>query len=174
MSRLTGSAVCLVALMLGGPPAHAQQAVRDDCASPKQAPLTDGCKLLDAFLVAFNEADPVAFAAANHYPHIRVTGPKVVIWNSPEEYARDNPKESMIAKDTDTKFKGWKTSKWDWRRLVQYSDTTMHFTVAFSRLDGQGKTLATFESLYVLTRKNETWGIQARSSFAGIANGGAY
>lgn len=168
------SVAAAVAIALSAGSALAAPQVRDDCKAPTAQPLKDGCHLLDVFIEAFNKADPTAFAATNNYPHIRITGPKVVVWNTAQDYIRDNPKESMIAKDTDTKFKGWKTSKWDWRRLVQYSDQTMHFTVAFSRLDGKGKTLATFESLYIITKKDGKWGIQARSSFAGIANGGAY
>jgi hypothetical protein len=176
MNRSIKSFTAAIAIMLSAGAAFAASPtpVRDDCKAPTVQPLKDGCELLDVFIGAFNKADPVTFAATNNYPHIRITGPKIVIWNTAEDYIRDNPKESMIAKDTDTKFKGWKTSKWDWRRLVQYSDQTMHFTVAFSRLDGEGKTLATFESLYVITKKDGKWGIQARSSFAGIANGGAY
>ena len=174
MRRVLTNFISGIALIASVGAASAQATVRDDCASPQKQPLVDGCKLLDEFIGAFNKADPVTFASTNNYPHIRITGPKVVIWNTAEDYIRDNPKESMIAKDTDTKFKGWKTSKWDWRRLIQYSDTTMHFTVAFSRLDGAGKTLATFESFYIITKKDGRWGIQARSSFAGIANGGAY
>jgi hypothetical protein len=50
----------------------------------------------------------------------------------------------------------------------------MHFAVAFSRLDEQGNPIATFESFRIFTKKNGRWGQQARSSFAGIANGGAY
>lgn len=174
MRRLVTNILTGIALTATAVSAHAQSPVRDDCASPSKQPLTVGCKLLDEFMDAFNKADPVAFAAPINYPHIRIAGPKVVVWNTAEEYIRDNPRESMVAKDTDTKFKGWKTSRWDWRRLIQYSDQTMHFTVSFGRLDGAGNVIATFESLYILTNKDGRWGIQARSSFAGIANGGAY
>jgi hypothetical protein len=50
----------------------------------------------------------------------------------------------------------------------------MHFAVAFSRLDEKGNKIATFESFRILTKKDGRWGQQARSSFAGIADGGAY
>lgn len=146
----------------------------DDCANPTTEPLASGCALLDKFMAAFNDADPVTFAATNHYPHIRITGPKTTIWNTAAEYEASNPREGFVNKGSETQFKGWVRSAWSSRQLVQYSDTSMHFTVVFDRLDADDKPIATFNSLYILTNRDGEWGIQARSSFAGIANGGAY
>lgn len=149
-------------------------AVRGDSNAPSEQDIQEGYKLFDEAVEAFNNADPERMAAINHYPHIRITGPVVVIWNTPEEYIRSNPRDKLLAKDSQTKFKGWKTSKWEWCKLIQASSETMHFAVAFSRLDESGSRIATFESLRILTKKNGRWGQQVRSSFAGIADGGAY
>ena len=154
--------------------AYAQEEHRNDCAAPQTEPLISGCQLLDEFMAAFNAADPVTFAATNHYPHVRITGPVTTIWNTAAEYEASNSREGLQNKGDETKFKGWVRSAWAWRELVQYSDQSMHFTVSFDRLDAEDKPIASFESLYILTNRDGEWGIQARSSFAGIANGGAY
>lgn len=141
---------------------------------PPEQDLIEAYRLLDEAVDAFNCADPERMAAVNHYPHIRITGPQVVIWNTPEEYAQSNSREKLLSKDRTTTFSGWKTSQWEWRKLIQHSPETMHFAVAFSRLDADGNKLAMFESFRILTKKNGRWGQQARSSFAGIADGGSY
>lgn len=139
-----------------------------------QEDILEGYRLLDEAVEAFNSCDPLRMAEINHYPHIRITGPTVVIWHSAEEFIQSNAREKLQRKDVSTNFKGWKSSRWEWRKLVQHSAEAMHFAVAFSRLDEHGNTIATFESLRILTKKGDRWGIQARSSFAGIADNGAY
>ncbi|TEA76915.1 hypothetical protein [Allopusillimonas ginsengisoli] len=142
---------------------------RDDCSAPANQQIAEGCNTLTKFIDAFNAKDPEAFAASNHYPHIRITGPNVQTWQTAEDYMRDNTKEQMESRENNPKFKGWKASRWDWRRLDGMSENTMHFTTMFSRLNGEGEVLGAFESLYILTKKDGKWGVQARSSFAGVA-----
>jgi hypothetical protein len=55
------------------------------------------------------------------------------------------------------------------RRLVQSPDDKLHFLVQFTRYNNEDKAMVSCESLYILTKRNNRWGVQARSSFAGIA-----
>ena len=133
----------------------------DDCAgAATSALLAEGCQSLDAFMAAFNSRDSLKWAQTLNYPHVRIAGGEVLVWQTPEEYARTNDLEKLAAS-------GWHHSKWDWRHLVQSSDDKLHFTVQFSRYDDQDRRLASYESLYILTRKDGHWGVQARSSYAG-------
>jgi len=163
-----------LALGLGISASHAQTTPTDDCAAPASETIKAGCEVLTRAIEAFNNADPQAYAAVNHYPHIRITGPVTTIWETPEAYAASNSREDFLAKGENTRFKGWDRSEWGWRRIVQESPEAMHFAVSFDRLDKDNKLLASFESFYILTKRDDGWGIQARSSFAGIANRGAY
>ncbi len=139
----------------------------DDCTRPsKSSALITGCKVLDDFMTGFNSRDSLKWAQTLNYPHVRVAGSEVIVWNTPEDYAKANDLQ-QFAKT------GWNHSQWDWRRLVQSSDDKLHFLVQFSRYNDAGKPVAAYESLYILTKKNNHWGVQARSSFAGIAIPGA-
>jgi hypothetical protein len=42
----------------------------------------------------------------------------------------------------------------------------VHLKVAFSRWRADGSLIGHFETIYIVTRQNGHWGIQARSSFA--------
>jgi hypothetical protein len=42
----------------------------------------------------------------------------------------------------------------------------VHFDVAFSRYKADGAKYATYQSLWIVTKKDGQWGVQARSSFA--------
>ncbi len=134
----------------------------DDCAGAIASPLlAAGCQSLDAFMSAFNSRDSLKWAQTLNYPHVRIAGNDVLVWQTPEEYAQANDLEKLAAS-------GWHHSKWDWRHLVQSSDDKLHFTVQFSRYDDQNRRLVSYESFYILTRKDGRWGVQARSSYAGV------
>jgi len=157
------SVFCAAALAQNAGP----RKMKDDCARPAKSPaLASGCKVLDDFMTGFNSRDSLKWAQTLNYPHVRLAGNEVMVWNSPEDYAKANDLQ-QFAKT------GWHHSRWDWRRLVQSSDDKLHFLVQFTRFNDAGKPTATYESLYVLTRRNSHWGVQARSSFAGVAIAGA-
>ena len=151
-----------------------QLPLRDDCADPNTQALEDGCQTLDDWIGAFNANDADAFAASNNYPHVRTTGATTTIWQTPAEYLRDNSSETLAKKADAAGFPGWVKSRWDKRQLIQFDDASLHFTVQFSRLDANDEPVSTIRSLYVLTNDDGHWGVQLRSSFAGISNDAAY
>lgn len=125
-----------------------------------------GIAVLDSFLAAFNAQDAAAWAETLHYPHVRLAADEVIVWDAPEEYARSNEIGRLTAS-------GWHHTRWNWRRLIQADADKLHFIVSFTRYDQADQPLASYEALYVLTRHGSRWGIQARSSYAGIAVPGA-
>lgn len=138
----------------------------DDCArTGGDRTLAEGCAALDRFLAAFNARDPKAWAATLHYPHVRIAGDTVRVWPTAEDYARDNGLAELART-------GWSRSRWDWRHLVQRSDDKLHFAVSFTRYRQDGSRIGSYQSLYILTRRDGAWGTQARSSYAGVAAGG--
>ena len=165
---LIGVISLLLPLNLFTSQALAQQ---NTCASPKAQIPTElayqGCLALDDFMATFNSRDALAWAKTLNYPHIRIAGGETKIWQTPEDYVRDNDLRKLAEKS------GWGYSRWDWRNMVQQSPDKLHFTVQFTRYAPDGKKIASYESFYLLTKVNGRWGTQFRSSFAGVAVPGA-
>ncbi|GJD48253.1 hypothetical protein OPKNFCMD_0970 [Methylobacterium crusticola] len=151
------------ALVLAATGARAEPTPADECAQASPAPLlAQGCAVLDAFMTAFNARDPAAWAATLNFPHVRLAGHEVQVWNTPEDYARANDVGELGRS-------GWSHSRWDWRRLVQQSSDKLHLLVRFTRYGAGDRPLGSYESLYIVTLKDGHWGVQARSSYAGVA-----
>ena len=93
---------------------------------------------------------------------MRIAGGEVLVWQTPEDYARSNDVKGLADQ-------GWSHSAWDYRHLVQSSDDKLHFVLQFTRYGTDGKAIGSYPSLYVVTLKDGHWGVQARSSYAGIA-----
>ena len=117
-------------------------------------------KALDEFMTAFNARDAEAWAATLNYPHVRLASGTVRVWETQEEFA------AYMDFDAFAKRFGWDHSAWDKREVVQSGHDKIHFATTFSRYDKDGNKIATFDSLYVVTKRDGHWGTQARSSFA--------
>jgi hypothetical protein len=128
--------------------------------------LEQGLLLLDAFMAAFNARDALAWSKTLHYPHVRFAGGEVRIWHTPEEYVADN--DIRLLEKT-----GWRYSRWNFRHLVHADADKLHFALQFTRYDDKDRPQGRHQALYVLTRQAGYWGVQARSSYAGIAVSGA-
>ena len=116
---------------------------------------------LEEYMAAFNARDPEAWAATLNYPHVRIAGDNSVrVWATQEEYANYMDFDAFAARF------GWDHSVWDKREVVQSGKDKVHFATTFSRYDKDGNKIATFDSLYVMTKQDGHWGTQARSSFA--------
>ena len=116
---------------------------------------------LDAYMETFNAHDWPANAATLNYPHIRISGARVTIWQNVEEYAGGN-----AARISRTFEQGWHRSAWDERVVVDSTDDKVHLLVRFTRYDARGTALASYPSLWVVTLADGHWGVQTRSTFA--------
>ncbi|MCH7958537.1 MAG: hypothetical protein IID08_00305 [Candidatus Hydrogenedentes bacterium] len=115
---------------------------------------------LDEFMEAFNARDPVAWAATLNYPHVRIAGGSLRVWETEAEFA-----EYMDFDAFAVRF-GWDHSAWDLREIVQSGKDKVHVAVRFSRYNADNEKIATYDSLYIVTRMDGHWGTQARSSYA--------
>lgn len=131
-----------------------------------QAATAAAYAVLDRFLDAFNARDPQRWADTLHYPHVRLAGGEVQLWPIAADYAGSNDLQPLAAT-------GWSHSRWDWIRPVQADADKVHLALQFTRFDAQDRPLQSFQALYVVTRQGDRWGIQSRSSYAGIATPGA-
>jgi hypothetical protein len=114
---------------------------------------------IEAFFKAFNARDNEALKKTLHYPHVRINeAGGVNVWRDASEAGTNF--------DGLTRSEGWARSSLDSVTMRQHDDVKVHFEVVFSRYKADGTKYATYQSLWVSTKKDSAWGIQARSSFA--------
>ncbi|MEF9897614.1 MAG: hypothetical protein RR736_01405 [Pseudomonas sp.] len=157
--------------------ASAQTDLPDSCARDAKGNYSQEfdvpCKALDRFLTTFNAKDELAWAKTLNYPHVRMSGNQVTVWQTPEEYAKDQNLQQL------SKEIGWENTRWNYRYVVQSGSdgqgnaNKYHVALSFTRLDKAGKPISghTFDSFYIITNVDGHWGAQFRSSMAGSLHG---
>jgi hypothetical protein len=65
--------------------------------------------VLDRFMAALNASDQPALLATLHFPHCRLAGDKMRVWDQPGAYLRD----FLARAGAD-----WHHSEWDFRRII--------------------------------------------------------
>lgn len=115
-------------------------------------------KRLDAFLLAFNARDVKAYEATFNFPHVRFASSRVTIIN---------PGDTTLAMFERGMLKEWDHSRWLRREVIHAGAEKVHIDTRFARYRKDGSLLGAFDSIYIVTRVDGRWGIQARSSFAG-------
>ena len=120
--------------------------------------LTSALACLDDYMDGLNRGDEAAVNAACHFPHVRLAGGEVGVWEKSGDY--------KLADFRDRAGDGWHHSTWDERTPIHVGDNKVHLKVKFSRWRKDGSLIGAFETIYIVTRLDGRWGIQARSSFA--------
>ena len=121
-------------------------------------PLKSALLAMDAYLDALNRSDETAANAACNFPHVRLASGKVTVWQTRGDYKID----AFKARAGD----GWHHSTWDERTPIHVGPDKVHLKVKFSRWRADNSLIGAFETIYIVTRQDGHWGIQARSSFA--------
>jgi len=114
---------------------------------------------LDRFMHAFNDQDIKAWAATLHYPHVRFASSQVMIYDSAATFQDRSVFPALQAT-------GWHHSLWTSRTITLSSDTKVHIDTEFERRNANNETIGRYRSLYIVTKIEGHWGIQARSSLA--------
>jgi hypothetical protein len=113
--------------------------------------------VLERHIAALNARDPAAIAATLHFPHYRLAGAGMRIWESPARYFEDFRERAGG---------DWHHSAWDFRRVIAASADKVHLDVQFTRYRSDGSAIASYRSIWVVTRIDGRWAAQLRSSFA--------
>ena len=113
---------------------------------------------LDRFMDALNRRDEAGVNEAFNFPHVRIASGRVAIFENRGDYKL----EGFMAR-TDS---GWASSVWEEREVIHAGEDKVHFAVRFTRLDRDGRALGSYPSVWIVTRVDGHWGVQARSSFA--------
>ena len=113
--------------------------------------------VMQAHIDGLNACDEKRIAATLHFPHYRLSGPDLKIWQSPDSYFADFRERAGG---------NWGRSSFDDIRIVQASDSKVHIDAQINRYDHSGSVITTFRSLWVITHENGRWAAKFRSSFA--------
>jgi hypothetical protein len=118
-------------------------------------------QVTDEFMRAFNARDMKAHFATFNFPHVRIASGRVRVFQTQEELA-ENP-ERYGSREVEA---GWHHSRWDSREVIHSSPDKVHLKVQFTRYGADDRALNTYLAVYVITKLDGRWGIQARSSTA--------
>ena len=113
--------------------------------------------VLDRHFAALNAGDAVALADTLHFPHYRLAGTRMQVWQRPDSYLKD-----FHARAGD----GWHHSAWNYCNPIAASSDKVHFDTQFTRYRADGSVLGRYRSIWVIARIDGRWAAQLRSSFA--------
>lgn len=113
--------------------------------------------VLDRHFAALNAGDAAALADTLHFPHYRLAGVQMQIWDGPDNYLRDFQARAGVT---------WHHSAWNFRDVFAASADKVHVDVQFTRYCADGSVLGTYRSFWVISRIDGRWAAQLRSSFA--------
>jgi hypothetical protein len=114
-------------------------------------------EVLDRHIAALNSGDAAALTQTLHFPHYRLAGGRMQVWQRPDSYLQD-----FYARAGNE----WHHSAWDFRNPIGSSPDKVHLDVQFSRYRADGSLLSRYRSIWVVARIDQRWAAQLRSSFA--------
>lgn len=124
----------------------------------EQAAIDAALAVMDDNLAALNAWNLDAFAKTLHFPHYRLSGSTLQVWEIPDTYFDD-----FKARAGDD----WHHTVWDKLDVIAAGSDKVHLDVQFTRYRQDNSSLGTFRSLWVITRIDGTWAALLRSTFAG-------
>ena len=113
-------------------------------------------KPIDDFFAALNARDIESGRKTLHYPHVQIAGNDLSILDEPEAFQIDF---QSLANE------GWTYSTLDSCTMRQNCDEKVHFEVQLSMHRANDSRYATYQALWIVTKKDGAWGIQCRSIF---------
>ncbi|MCY3923551.1 MAG: hypothetical protein OXN86_04895 [Chloroflexota bacterium] len=130
-----------------------------------------------AFLETFNARDAAGWAGVNSWPHARISAAasdSAVHWRPPTRVFT-NAEEYLSAPLWDElEATGWTRSESSPSRIVQSSEIKAHIAGGWTRYDADGNPMASNRVVYVATRSEEGWGLQAQLKTDSFVDGRDY
>ena len=113
--------------------------------------------ILDEHMTALNAQDNARLCATLHFPHYRLAGGKMQVWEKPDTYLADFHKRAGA---------DWHHTFWDFRNVIVAGPEKIHFDVQFTRYRADNSVLGTYRSLWIVAKLDGRWAVQARSTYA--------
>ena len=108
-------------------------------------------------MTSFNTKNAQAWGETFNFPSIRIASNRLTVINSAADL------EDSFSR---LEAQGWDHSAWEKRQVVQCEATKAHMLTTFVRYRKDNTVLSRFDSLYIIEKRGEKWGISGRSSFA--------
>ena len=124
---------------------------------PNNVAIEAALSVMVAHVEALNTGNEADLIATLHFPHYRLSGKHLKVWKTPNSYWKD-----FLARAGD----GWHHTIWDSLEVITAEPEKVHLNVHFTRYKKDDTVLSQFGSIWVITKLNETWAAQLRSSFA--------
>lgn len=112
--------------------------------------------VIDELFRAFNDRDSDGYYATFHYP-------QVSIGQSGSLSVSEAPPERPMNFDALTSREGWHHSVIDFTKLLGSASDKVHFDVQFKRYKEDGTAYGVWRGIWIMTKKDGKWGVQARS-----------
>lgn len=113
--------------------------------------------VMQRHITALNASDNAALTATLHFPHFRLNGVQLKTWSMPADYFSDFLQRAGSQ---------WSHSAFEDIQVLQSSDDKVHLDVEVRRFRADNTLITSFRSLWVITRIDDVWAVQLRSSFA--------
>ena len=110
---------------------------------------------------AFNNRDLEGMLREMHFPHYRISSDNMFnVWETSEDFSQNH---YIMTKALDSE--GWVKTISDSFEVFQSGFNKVHIGIKPSRINSTGESYNSFESLWIVTKLDNTWGVQFRSSF---------
>lgn len=122
-----------------------------------KAEIDAAMQCLDNFIASMNAGDSNAHDDCFNFPSVRLASNTLVTFERGRDKAWVNKSGS---------FQDWARSAWEKRDILHASKDKVHINTRFVRYRADGSVLGAFDSIYIVTKQDDHWGIKIRSSFA--------
>ncbi len=113
-------------------------------------------RCIEAFTERFNARDIAGMDALLHFPHVILSGEKLVVWDGPGQ----QPASFFTDLHRDT---GWVESRYQRKEAVLVSPRKVHLLVEYTRNRADGSVATSHRNLWIVTFEGGRWGIKQRS-----------
>jgi len=118
-------------------------------------------KTIEKFMSYLNSGNNSGLYNTIHTPHVRISENGVRIYNNLQEL-----QENYLKDFVDRAGDSWHHTVLDSTEVLHNSQNKVHVYIQWTRYDANDLLLATHKALWIMTRVDGRWGVQARSSFA--------
>tara|TARA_B100000767_G_scaffold274310_1_gene306878 strand:- start:97 stop:516 length:420 start_codon:yes stop_codon:yes gene_type:complete len=118
-----------------------------------------GKEVIINYIKAFNNRDYIGMADLFNFPHIRFANEKVGVISREEYLKSQNKVSELLYKE------GWDHTQIKKIETIQNGPSKSHYKIHFIRYDKNSKIIHDFTTLWIVTKLDNHWGIQFRSSF---------
>ena len=148
-------AVLALGFLVVGPPGFTQPR---DAEAGDAAAETAAREALETFITQWNTADDANLRRAMHFPFVTVPGGGVLVVD-------DQPGDFSAGFDQMRASEGWSRSSFDFDSytVARSSPDKVHAEIGFSRYRADGTAYRTSRVFYIVTRRDDRWGVQLRT-----------